>query len=295
METAKTADAGIEAPGGLLLVDKPVGMTSHDVVAVVRRATRVRKVGHTGTLDPFATGLLIVLVGRGTRLIPYVEGEPKVYEATIRFGAATDTDDITGQVIREAPAAAQSAVEAVLPQLTGTIDQVPPIYSAKQVGGRRAYAAARTGEQLALSPSRVTVHDWTVLARDGDDLFVRITCSGGTYIRALARDLGRLAHSAAHLAALRRTRSGPFDVSDALSVDDLEAGAVRLSPLRDAVPSLPTRVLSAEEIGRVSHGNPIAASADDSRVALLDDAGDIIAVAERDGQQLQPRLVLRDA
>jgi tRNA pseudouridine55 synthase len=295
METAKTADAGIEAPGGLLLVDKPVGMTSHDVVAVVRRATRVRKVGHTGTLDPFATGLLIVLVGRGTRLIPYVEGEPKVYEATIRFGAATDTDDITGQVIREAPAAAQSAVEAVLPQLTGTIDQVPPIYSAKQVGGRRAYAAARTGEQLALSPSRVTVHDWTVLGRDGDDLFVRITCSGGTYIRALARDLGRLAHSAAHLAALRRTRSGPFDVSDALSVDDLEAGAVRLSPLRDAVPSLPTRVLSAEEIGRVSHGNPIAASADDSRVALLDDAGDIIAVAERDGQQLQPRLVLRDA
>lgn len=295
METAKTADAGIEAPGGLLLVDKPVGMTSHDVVAVVRRATRVRKVGHTGTLDPFATGLLIVLVGRGTRLIPYVEGEPKVYEATIRFGAATDTDDITGQVIREAPAAAQSAVEAVLPQLTGTIDQVPPIYSAKQVGGRRAYAAARTGEQLALSPSRVTVHDWTVLARDGDDLFVRITCSGGTYIRALARDLGRLAHSAAHLAALRRTRSGPFDVSDALSVDDLGAGAVRLSPLRDAVPSLPTRVLSAEEIGRVSHGNPIAASADDSRVALLDDAGDIIAVAERDGQQLQPRLVLRDA
>jgi len=295
METAKTADAGIEAPGGLLLVDKPVGMTSHDVVAVVRRATRVRKVGHTGTLDPFATGLLIVLVGRGTRLIPYVEGEPKVYEATIRFGAATDTDDITGQVIREAPAAAQSAVEAVLPQLTGTIDQVPPIYSAKQVGGRRAYAAARTGEQLALSPSRVTVHDWTVLGRDGDDLFVRITCSGGTYIRALARDLGRLAHSAAHLAALRRTRSGPFDVSDALSVDDLGAGAVRLSPLRDAVPSLPTRVLSAEEIGRVSHGNPIAASADDSRVALLDDAGDIIAVAERDGQQLQPRLVLRDA
>lgn len=294
METAKKAEAGKEAPGGLLLVDKPVGMTSHDVVAVVRRATRTRKVGHTGTLDPFATGLLIVLVGRGTRLIPYVEGEPKVYDATIRFGAATDTDDVTGKVIREAPPASQHAVETALPQLTGVIDQVPPIFSAKQVGGRRAYAAARTGEQLALAPSRVTVHEWTVLRREGDDLAVRITCSGGTYIRALARDLGRLTDSAAHLAALRRTRSGPFDVADARSVEDVKAGQFALAPLRDAVPSLPTRMLSPEEIGRVAHGNPIPARETNPRIALLDEAGELVAVADRDAQQLQPRLVLRD-
>lgn len=142
---------------------------------------------------------------------------------------------------------------------------------------------------------RVTVHDWALLRREGDDLHVRISCGSGTYIRALARDLGRLTGSAAHLAALRRTRSGAFDVADAVTVADLKAGDFELAPSRRAIPSVPTRPLDAIELGRVSHGNPIDASSDDTRVALLDDQGELVAVADREGSQLRPRLVLRDA
>ena len=149
---------------GLLLVDKPAGITSHDVVAIARRALRTRRVGHAGTLDPFATGLLVLLFGRGTRLIPYVPGEPKVYEAIIQFGTETDTDDRTGAVIRSAEQPTDDAIQAAIAQLTGDIDQVPPSYSAKQVEGTRAYAAARRGEPLPLEPVRVSVHSWTLLA-----------------------------------------------------------------------------------------------------------------------------------
>src|SRR5262249_6110444 len=152
---------------------------------------RTRRVGHTGTLDPFATGLLVVLIGRGTRLIPYVEGEPKVYLARIRFGAEMDSDDLTGVVVREAPAPDDIAIAEGIARRTGTIAQVPPAYSAKQVGGRRAYDAARKGTPLELAPSRVTVNAWELVGREGGDLTVRITCGPGTYIRALARDLGR--------------------------------------------------------------------------------------------------------
>ncbi len=292
-----TADR--EIAGGVLLVDKPAGMTSHDVVAIVRRATGTRRVGHTGTLDPFATGLLIVLIGRGTRLIPYVEGEPKVYEATIRFGVETDTDDITGETIRTAEPPSDAAIEAAIRELTGAIDQVPPDYSAKQVGGTRAYSAARRGTALQLEPSRVMVNAWTVLGRSGTDLTVRISCGAGTYIRALARDLGRLTNSAAHLVALRRTHSGPFSLDHAVTIDDLRAGPVALQPLRVAVPSLPVRRLDDAELGRVGHGNAIGAppergQSDGARIALVDHEETLIAVAERCGSELRPRLVLLD-
>lgn len=280
-------------PSGVLLVDKPAGITSHDVVAIVRRAVRTRRVGHAGTLDPFATGLLVVLVGRGTRLIPYIDGEPKVYEATIRFRAETDTDDATGVVTRSAPAPVDAAVSNALPQLTGRIKQVPPAYSAKQVAGTRAYAAARRGAPLDLPPVDVTVHEWSFLARRGNELDVRITCSGGTYIRALARDLGRLTESAAHLSALRRTASGPFSVRDAMTLDDVRTSP-RLRPLRDAIPSMPVQRLSDEEFRRVLHGNPVPARVQGSRVALVDDEETLIAVAEPNGARLEPRLVLRD-
>jgi tRNA pseudouridine55 synthase len=289
METPRT-DAG-----GVLLVDKPAGLTSHDVVAIVRRASGSRRVGHTGTLDPFATGLLVVLIGRGTRLIPYIEGEPKVYEAVIRFGSETDTDDSTGQTTIEAATPTDDAVAAGIATLIGEIDQVPPSYSAKQVDGRRAYDAARRGAALELEPVRVTVHDWTVLARRGNELAVRITCGGGTYIRALARDLGRLAGSAAHLGELRRTRNGPFVVDDAVTLDDLKAGHVPLRPLRSAIPSLPTQRLAAGERARVVHGNAIAARVDAGRVALVDDEETLIAVADRFENELRPVLVLCDA
>jgi tRNA pseudouridine55 synthase len=281
---------------GLLLVDKPAGITSHDVVAIVRRVVGSQRVGHTGTLDPFATGLLVVLVGRGTRLIPYIDGEPKVYDATIRFGSETDTDDATGQTTRESDVPEDAAIEVAIAKLTGAIDQVPPSYSAKKVAGTRAYAAARRGIALDLEPSRIIVHRWELGSRAGADLAARVTCSGGTYIRALARDLGRLTNSAAHLAALRRVRSGCFVVDDAYTLEQLRAGDSKMQPLRDAIPSIPTRRLAEPELTRVLHGNAIVANGEPlaSRVALIDDEKALVAVAERERDELRPKLVLRD-
>jgi tRNA pseudouridine55 synthase len=289
------------APDGLLLVDKPAGITSHDVVSLVRRAAKTRRVGHAGTLDPFATGLLVTLIGRGTRLIPYIDGEPKVYDATIRFGTETETDDQTGAVIRESANVPDDVLLAEsIARLTGEIDQVPPAYSAKQVDGTRAYDAARRGTPLTLAPKRVTVHRWEVLDRAGVDLRVRITCGGGTYIRALARDLGRISDSAAHLAALRRMSAGPFSVESACSVDEIRDGRFTVRPLRDAIPSLRTQRVDGALLARVLHGNPISANVVEEgdgsrRVALLDDEETLIAIAERDGDVLQPKLVLREA
>lgn len=280
---------------GLVLVDKPAGMTSHDGVAIVRRALKTRRVGHTGTLDPFATGLLVVLVGRGTRLIPYIDGEPKVYDATIRFGSETDTDDLTGEVVREAPLPSDGAIAEAIMRLTGEIDQIPPAYSAKKIAGVRAYDAARRGSALSLAPSRVMVHEWTLFGRHDRDLGVRITCGGGTYIRALARDLGRFADSAAHLAALRRVKSGPFDVKDAVPVDAIRTGEISVRPLLTGVSSLPAQRLETGELRRALHGNSIAARVSGARVALLDDQETLIAVADRVGDDLHPALVLRDA
>jgi tRNA pseudouridine55 synthase len=281
---------------GLLLVDKPAGITSHDVVSIVRRSIHTRRVGHAGTLDPFATGLLVLLVGRGTRLLPFIDGEPKIYDATIAFGRETDTDDATGATTREAPPPTERAIDEGISRLTGQFDQIPPAYSAKKVGGTRAYAAARRGKQLELAPARVVVHRWQILARDEASLSVRITCSGGTYIRALARDLGRLTGSAAHLSALRRLKSGLFDVADASTVDEIGSGAIELRPLRQAIPSLVTRELNDDELARVLHGNPVIdeqTSVD--RLALIDDNGELVAIAERSGIELRPKVVLRDA
>jgi tRNA pseudouridine55 synthase len=281
--------------GGLLLVDKPAGLTSHDVVAVVRRAAGLSRVGHAGTLDPFATGLLVVLTGRGTRLIPYIDGDPKVYDAVIRFGSETDTDDMTGDVVRESPLPAAPSIERAIHQLTGEIEQTPPAFSAKKVGGVRAYSAARQGAPLVLEASRVTVHAWQILAQTDTELTARITCNGGTYIRALARDLGRLAGSAAHLTNLRRTNSGHFSVRDAVSLDDLRAGHFSLRPLRDAIVDMPVQGIDNAELSRVVHGNAISAKTIGSRIALVDDEKTLIAVAERSGDALKPTLVLRDA
>jgi len=223
------------SPEGLLLVDKPAGITSHDVVDRVRRAYGERSVGHLGTLDPFATGLLVVLVGRATRLATFLEIEPKVYQAVIAFGRETDTDDATGAVTRSAPPPAEPDVRAAIVTLTGEIAQVPPAYSAKKVAGKRAYAAARSGEALELAPAAVVVHRWDVGAFTGDTLSATIICGGGTYIRALARDLGRFSGSAGHLASLRRTRIGKFDVADATPADALIAAPPPLKKLEVTV------------------------------------------------------------
>ena len=285
---------------GLLLVDKPAGITSHDVVSVARRALGTRRIGHGGTLDPFATGLLVLLIGNATRLLPYLDGEPKVYDASIAFGSETDTDDVTGTVVAMLPPPEPASVTAAIARLTGIIDQVPPAYSAKQVAGRRAYAAARRGEPLALDPVRVTVHEWLVRDSSADRLDVTITCGGGTYIRSLARDLGRLCGSSAHLASLRRTRSGSFEVADSISLHDLRERGASPRPSREALPNLPTVALSPTDLAHVRHGRsiPVATSdapPDSARAALVDGAGSLVAVAERADATWQPRVVLPDA
>ena len=281
---------------GLLLVDKPVGVTSHDVVNAARRALGEKRIGHAGTLDPFATGLLVLLVGQATRLLPYVSGDPKVYAATVRFGTETETEDLLGATVREAPAPDEDAVRAALPSLTGTFDQTPPAYSAKRVAGRRAYDLARAGAAVALAPVPVRVDEWRVLAwRDGPpvECDVRVTCGPGTYVRSLARDLGRAVGSAAHLSALRRERSGCFDVADATPLEALRAGGVRLRPALDAVPDHPVQSIDAADVRRAAGGNRVQATVDGAWASLVDAAsGALVALAERMGAQWQPRVVL---
>ncbi len=281
-------------PEGLLLVDKPAGMTSHDVVDRARRSLRTKRVGHAGTLDPFATGLLVLLVGRATRLMPYVDGEPKVYEATIRFGAETNTDDLTGEVTRRAPASEHATVERALGGITGEIEQLPPAYSAKQVGGKRSYVAARRGESLELRPVRVRVDSWEVRGWDRDDLQATITCGGGTYVRALARDLGRAVGGAAHLVALRRVASGRFSVDSAVHADSINDDALR--PALDALPAISRVALDEDARVRVSRGMTVARDPRDEGdiAALLGSGGELVAIAARDREAWQPRVVLID-
>jgi tRNA pseudouridine55 synthase len=279
---------------GLLLVDKPAGLTSHAVVERVRQIIGTRRVGHAGTLDPFATGLLVLLVGRATRLLPFLDAEPKVYRATIRFGTRTSTDDLEGEPVHEAPPPDEASVDRAIGALTGHLLQRPPAFSAKRVAGVRAYAAARRGAPLALEPVGVTVYEWKVLGRSGSELDVEIHCSGGTYVRALARDLGDIAGSAAHLAALRRIRSGRFDVDHALPLDRLERGQIGLVPPTLAVAQLPRQSLDDLDAKRVSHGQTVTAQTTGEIVALCHQ-DELLAVAVRDGESWRPKVVMRDA
>jgi tRNA pseudouridine55 synthase len=279
---------------GLLLVDKPAGVTSHDVVLAARRAFGESRIGHAGTLDPFATGLLVLLLGRATRLLPHLDGVPKEYEAVIALGTETETDDLHGAVVRQVVPPDDDAIAEAVAQLTGDLDQVPPAYSAKRVAGRRAYEAARAGDLLELAPSHVTVFGWRDVVREGDTLRAVIACGGGTYIRALARDLGRLTGSAAHLAALRRTRSGPFRVDDAVSLDVLRAGGASLRPALDALPTIPHVTLGGDDAERVLRGMAVGrVSAGDSAALVDGRSGALVAFAEADGERWQPRVVMR--
>jgi tRNA pseudouridine55 synthase len=279
---------------GLLAIDKPAGITSHGVTDRLRRVLGTRRVGHAGTLDPFATGLLLLLVGRATRLLPFLDIEPKVYRATIRFGARTSTDDLEGEVIERAEPPSQDIVERGIAGLTGELQQVPPAFSAKSVGGVRAYAAARRGNPLHLAPVRVVVHEWRVLGRQGDDLDVEISCSGGTYIRGLARDLGIATGSAAHLSALRRLRSGRFSEEHAQKLEEAEQGAPRLMPMSAMVAHLPAQDLDASDVQRIAHGQSVTASVDGS-VGALRHGDDLVAIAMREGDVWRPRVVVIDA
>ncbi|MBL0172336.1 MAG: tRNA pseudouridine(55) synthase TruB [Gemmatimonadaceae bacterium] len=286
----------------MLFVDKPAGISSHDVVSTVRRAARTRRVGHAGTLDPFATGLLVVAVGACTRLLPYVAGEPKVYDALVQFGSETDTDDATGRVVRCAAPPPPAAVAAAMSALTGTFDQVPPVFSAKHVDGQRAYAVARRGGNVDLAPVPVTVHRWETLEQQLACIRVRITCAGGTYVRALARDLGRALQSAAHCAELRRVASGPSLVTEAVRFDALTPGAIAdgtiglRSPLGLLEP-MAHEPLDEAALLALSHGRAVPAHHPGPRAALLS-GGQVVGIADRVvdpvlGDRWQPRVVLQ--
>ncbi|MGL3150006.1 tRNA pseudouridine(55) synthase TruB [Microbacterium sp. A82] len=283
---------------GILLVDKPGGLTSHDVVARTRRAFGTRKVGHAGTLDPMATGLLVIGIEGATRLLTYIVGADKTYFATIRLGQSTTTDDAEGEVTATADPASVAAITEVqltagIAALSGDISQVPSTVSAIKVDGRRAYDRVRAGEDVQLKARAVTVSRFEILAqRAGDgviDLDVVVDCTSGTYIRALARDLGETLGVGGHLTALRRTRIGPFDVTDAALLDDL-ADAEPLTPAAAAAQILQPLDVSAEQARDLKHGKRLADEA--SRLAgtfaaAIDPDGHLVGIVEKRGKDLK--------
>jgi tRNA pseudouridine55 synthase len=259
------------SPTGILLVDKPPGITSHDVVSRTRRALGTRKVGHAGTLDPMATGLLLLGVGSSTRLLTYLVGLGKRYIATIRLGESTDTDDAEGAITgtADAQAIARDAIDAGITALTGTISQIPSSYSAIKVDGRRSYDRARAGEDVVLAPREVTVSRFEVLAERRAaatiDLDVVVECTSGTYIRALARDLGASLGVGGHLVALRREAVGPFEVQDAVAADQVQVASLR-APASIAGQLFPSARLDSMQTTALSQGKRVTIDVADSPV-----------------------------
>jgi tRNA pseudouridine55 synthase len=303
---------------GVLVIDKPAGITSHDVVARTRRILQERRIGHTGTLDPFATGVLVILLGKATRLAQFLSGVDKEYEAIIRLGYSTDTGDRTGNPIAGPQPDPQSfteeKIEAALESLRGDIDQLPPMYSAKKIEGRKLYELARRGESVERQPVRVCLYEFAAIRpqgqlikdnRDGTfDFHARVSCSSGTYVRTLAEDFGKRLYVGAHLAELRRTRVGDFPIDGAITLDDLKLhfgeesiGTVLLPPAA-ALSRLPFVHLSGQDVRRANHGREVivAASnwADGEDVTMYDADEQVIAVARYDAnaKSLHPRVVL---
>ncbi|MGH3318903.1 MAG: tRNA pseudouridine(55) synthase TruB [Streptosporangiaceae bacterium] len=283
---------------GLVIVDKPGGWTSHDVVARIRRLAGTRRVGHAGTLDPAATGVLVVGVERATRVLGHLGHTDKAYDAVIRLGERTTTDDAEGEVVTAEPATgiSEEDVRRAVRHLTGRIMQIPPQVSAVKVGGRRAYKLARAGEDLALKPRPATVHEFAVseIARVGEllDVEASVVCSTGTYVRALARDLGDGLGVGGHLTWLRRTRVGPYTVSDARTLDEL-ARSFRVLPLSEAVAAaFPRREVSAGEVRRVAHGGRLpAAGIGPGPVGVFGPDGELLALVEESGGVARPLAV----
>ncbi len=283
---------------GVLPVDKPAGPTSHDVVASARRALRERRVGHTGTLDPFASGLLLLCIGAATRLAEFLSGLDKEYEASARIGIATDTLDHTGAEVSctdEWRGLPPSVVRQAFEGQQGTRFQTPPAYSAKKVAGRRAYELARQGATVELEPVEVTIHGIDVQEVEDDTVRFRVRCSSGTYVRAIARDAGDTLGVGGHLVALRRTAVGPFRVEDAVRTSALGDTATvldKLVPPLDALVDWPTIELAGPDVERVRHGQPLPAAGRAPRgLVALAAGGQLVAVAESDGETLRPRKV----
>jgi tRNA pseudouridine55 synthase len=316
-----------ESMDGILNIDKPVGWTSHDVVARVRRLLKEKRVGHTGTLDPFATGVLVIMSGRATRLAQFLSGDAKEYEAVVRFGYATETGDATGARAKDdesenlrgcVRAWSDEEIESALSTLRGEIEQVPPMYSARKIAGRKLYELARRGETVEREARRVNVYEFEAM-RQGDgrllvwnedgtcDMAVRVRCSAGTYVRVLAEDLGERLGVGAHLTALRRTRAGDFRIEDAATIDELKTKAEEgmaanlLLPMDTALSGLPFLHLTADEARRVGHGMPVSLQSrqgtnypEGQRVGMRDENGNLVAVGAYDSrlQTLRPVIVL---
>lgn len=281
---------------GVLVVDKPAGPTSHDIVDRARRALRLRRVGHTGTLDPFATGVLPLCLGKATRLARFLAEGEKAYRATLRLGFATATDDATGAPLAEPRPVtlARGALEGALARFVGRLDQVPPAYSAKHEGGRRLYELARRGDTAPRPPVAVTVHEITLVRAAGDEVEIDVRCSPGTYIRALARDLGESLGFGGHLTALRRTRSGGFGIDQAITLPDagsaLDLGPSvrdRVIPLDQLLLELPAACVTEAGRDAVRHGRDLGRAAVVSgfpeppvaRLRIVDEQGRLLALA----------------
>lgn len=308
---------------GILIIDKPEGLTSHDVVAWVRRILKTKRVGHTGTLDPFATGVLVMLVGRATRLAQFLDKDRKEYAALVRFGFETDTGDRTGEIRStsyELRKFSNKELETVLTDFRGAIEQTPPMYSAKKVDGKKLYELARKGVEIERKPVAVTIYEIEILEDSycsvvssqlpekenlkTEDYALRVLCSAGTYIRTLAEDIGKKLGVGAHLAELRRTRAGKFDLSKAVTIKELEeitaSGKVAdcLISMNDAVVHLPPMILSEQEIKDTQHGKKLRAEAaefaDRQLIRMIDTAQNLIAIGfyKSEEKSVQPKLVL---
>jgi tRNA pseudouridine55 synthase len=306
---------------GILVLAKPPGPTSHDMVSLVRRISATRRVGHGGTLDPFASGVLPLFLGRATRVVEYHLGDGKAYRATVCFGASSATDDLEGELTpAPGPAPDRTTIEAALEAFRGIIEQTPPAYSAIKVAGRRAYAVARAGGTVELRPRTVTITRLELVDWEGSDperpvAVIEVECSAGTYIRAIARDLGAALGNAAYLGALVRTASGPFRLEDAISLDalrraadgeagdgeaaDRQAGAGGLAacllPIDAGLEDLPALTLAAADLPRVARGQAVRSTSGEpgeSPVRLFDGAGRLVAIGRWRGAVLLPDKVL---
>jgi tRNA pseudouridine55 synthase len=295
----------MSAPSGLVIVDKPAGLTSHDVVARIRRLAGTRKVGHAGTLDPMATGVLVVGVEKATRLLGYLTATEKQYDATIRLGQSTSTDDAEGEIAGGAPATHVSAaaltkdvLAKAVAALTGEIQQVPPKVSAIKVGGQRAYKLTRAGAAPELRARPVTVYEFTVNAVNpaGDvlDVDATVRCSSGTYIRALARDLGAALGVGGHLTRLRRTRVGGYALEAARTLDQLAERFEVLPLAQAAAAAFPRRDLSAGEARRLAHGGRLAAAGTPGPTAAYAPDGTLVALLTEESAQARPLVVFAE-
>ena len=318
---------------GILIIDKPAGLTSHDVVARCRRILKTKRIGHTGTLDPFATGVMVILVGKATRLAQFLDKDIKAYEAVVRLGFETDTGDVTGSLksaVQSLKSVSIGKIEKVLPNFRGAILQTPPMFSAKKIAGKKLYELARKGIEIERKPVEINIYEleiaengkWKMendkaeISNDGlqktsddsglwtSDFGLKVVCSAGTYIRTLAADIGRELKTGAHLAALRRTRAGQFDLAPAVTLEKLEEIVAEnnldkvLISMSGALAHLPEINLGADEIKKVRNGMKLKSAAgefdDNQAIRLTDENGNLIAVGFYGATQnfVQPKIVL---